>query len=209
MSDFNLGFGAPGAQQAVAEDEILLDMDPDSTGGLLHDRCPEGVHRFQIIGYEMQETKLHEPMIGVQMVIAESNETQNVGARHNERLVIPSRAQRCCGETPHKPKCAWAGMMKFLRMRLEGMTGREWREDQIRLSPTRDLVGRYFVATCTHKTTAEVDPETQEPTGREFVNAELGNYLPAGNGADQMTLQPNAAGVAPVSGYTDPADEPF
>lgn len=208
MSDgFDLGFGSPGGSATLDDDEIILDMSPESTGGLLSDRCPVGVHRFQIIGYDMEETKLHEPMVNVQLVVLESSDPANVGARHNERLMIPSKAQRCCGEDPHKPKCSWAGSMKFLRMRLEGMTGREFREDQLRLSPKRDLMDVVFVATCTHVETPQLDPETQEPTGKTYVNAELSNYVPVPAGTSGPA--PNDAGVAPVSGYQSAADEPF
>jgi hypothetical protein len=157
------------------DDAIVLSLGEGTTGGLasnMYAPPPEGTHRWQVVKVEKAYTKDSEVMVNVDCQIVESNIPGAMGMTHTERLVIPG-AMRF--QSDHE---SWEKMMRFLRLKLEGITGQPWRQDNIPLSPNRDLMGRVFIARCYH---VQSDPVAQsDGSTRTFVNSKLADWTAPG-----------------------------
>lgn len=192
MSDgqgFGYGIGGT-ATTNTATDDFVLDFGLDTTDGAFGDRVPEGTHKFMVSElYEIQFTTEGEAQIIVPTKVIESNVEGARGMTHQERILIPGNERR-----ENDPK-KWQSMMKFLRLRLEGITGRQFRENNLAVNPAELFpVGLVFVATAEHKET--------EKDGRKFTNVNLTNYVHVSTGGAQTNMGFGGMGTAP-------AEEPF
>lgn len=188
---FNIGGGT--------DEGIDLSLGLGTVGLDEYEPVPEGVHLFVVVEPpEVQTTQSGEAMLVCKCVVGETRSGQSaVNRHHTERLVIPGMARRQA--EPEK----WVTMMKMLRRKLEAMTNRPWREDNLKLNP-RELSGSEFFATVTHKANQYRDKNSGEvKTG---VNAELQNWQsnvagsngsPGFGGAQPTANQPVAG--APVN----------
>lgn len=159
------GFGYGIGGGSTSTDDFILDFGMDSTDGAYGDRVPEGTHKFAICApYEILFTNDGEPMIITDLQVIESTTPGARGITHRESTLIPSQERR--NNDPDK----WKKMMKFLRLKLEGMTGKSFREDNVKFNPAEELpVGLTFVATVKHV-------ETQKD-GKTYTNAQLSNFI--------------------------------
>lgn len=219
------GFGEfSGYTAPVEEDVINLAMGVETTGGLAGTLLPEGTHKFWVHSKpEIGHSNGGEILINLPCRVVESNVPEAVGQEYTERMTIPGEMRK--ENEPGK----WKTMMKFLRVRLEALTGREWREDNLQLKPS-ELTGAYFIATCVHKDSEPVAQAEGPPKIYKNPNLINWQHVHAGaNGAAAAFDQPAAApatstptpaaggGFVPSFGPTpqaatgvyDPANEPF
>lgn len=160
-------YGIPPQQ----DESINLTMGIDTTGGLATGVVPEGTHRFRTSYEGRQWTGNGEVMLNVDCLVIESHTPGAQGQKHTERLVVPGDVRK--QTDPQK----WQTMMKMLRLKLEGITGRPFRQDNIDLSPTRDLNGCVFIARCYHE---ESKVEQDDGTERIYKNSRLTDWTPPG-----------------------------
>ncbi len=194
MSEFGFAGGS-------SDDAINLSMGLDTTGGLgSFEPVPEGAHRFQVAEPPAVDyTKSGETMLVLKLKVVESHIPNAIGKIHTERIVIPGSARF------QEDNGKWQTMMKMLRGKLEAMTGREWRSDNVQLRP-RELGGCEFVAIVKHK------PRTYVGTdgiSRDTVDVDLTNWqsiiktTPVGNGAlvdsNQMAQQVQQTQQSPTA----------
>jgi len=157
------------------EDAINLTMGIETTGGLAAGVPPEGTHRWRTEYEGRQYTQNGEVMLNIACTIIESHVPNAMGQKHIERLTIPGGVRQA------NDYATWQKMMKMLRMKLEGITGRPFRDDNIQLNPPRDLSGCIFVARCYHE---ESESEQTKDDGtvekRKFKNSRLTDWTPPG-----------------------------
>lgn len=205
MSEGSFVIGA----QAQAQSGIVLNLNPDTTGGIVSFIVPEGTHKFQISNPpEVDYTSDGEAMIVLKCRVAESNVSDALGTNHTERLIIPGDERKA--NDPAK----WNTMMKFLRLKLEAITGKTWREDNLELKPN-ELTGCYFIATVTHE--KKLVPQ-DDGTAKEYSNPRLNNWQAIQNTAQQQmpgvtntVASSFGAGIGNVNTSPDPTAgiEPF
>jgi len=206
MSD-SVGFGFGEGATAAQDDSIALDLGLDTTGGLAGQIVPEGTHRFRIGSVDVNYTNAGELMLGLPCTVIATNIEGAMGLLHNENLIIPGAERKANDEGK------WKVMMKMLRMKLEAITGRPWREDSVSLSPNRDLVNREFIATVYHEDSVVEDEDGNE---KRYQNARLRQWEAVTDqqqfnvgstvGAPQVAT-PTTAPAAPTP--WDPSKEPF
>lgn len=163
MSD--QGFGAYTAPGGNADDLIVnLNIGVDTTGGLAGQKPPEGQHVFEVKELRIEFTKQGEQAVVCNMVcVGSSLGAEALGTSKEEWLTIP-------GDTRKETDLAtWQKMMRMFRLRLEAITGKQWRMDNLQLKRS-DLLNRRFIATVTHTKTKSDDGE------KEYVNANLNDY---------------------------------
>lgn len=191
MSDFVIGASPHQANETA----ISLNMGLATTGGLASFLVPEGTHKFLITQIpEVNFTKNGEAMIVMDCQVVESNVGEALGVSQTERMIIPGDDRK--ENEPQK----WQTMMKMLRLKLEAITGKTWREDNLNLRP-KDLANCMFIATVSHEKTYGEPGE--DGTKREFTNARLNNWQTVHNTAQQT--------MPGVIGKVDPTAniEPF
>jgi hypothetical protein len=195
MSD-GQGFGyGIGGTTNTATDDFVLDFDPEATGGTFGDRVPEGTHKFLVHElYEIQYTTSGEAQIIVPVKVIESTVEGARNMTHMERILIPGNERR--ENDPEK----WKNMMKFLRLRLEGMTGREFRQNNLKFNPAEIFhVGLMFVATVSHEKTEQ---KSEDGTVKEYTNVRLNNFV-------HVPSQQESFGNFGGMGTPVPDNEPF
>lgn len=202
MSDGSFVIGA--TPQPADGDIISLNLGLDTTGGLASFIVPEGTHKFQAMSFEVDYTKNGEVMINLVLKAVESNVTEAMGQEHTERLVIPG------DERKQNDPGSWKTMMKMLRLKLEALTGKTWRDDNLQLRP-KELIGCLVIATVVHKVTS-VDPHDGTKP-KEYTNATLTNWQAVLNTAQQQVPGTGVigSGFASVGSNSDPTTnvEPF
>lgn len=194
MSD---GFSAFANQSTADEMVINLDFGLETTGGLASfGVVEEGTHRFGTLELpEVNYTKDGEVMVVLPCQVVESNVPLAVGQVHTERLVIPGDERK-----QNDPK-KWEIMMKMLRMKLEAITGKTYREDNIKLRIS-DLHNCTFIATSVHSET-EVTDDYGNATGKKYTNANLTNWQAAHN-VSQQSPMPGFGGNSQPPGTIEP-----
>lgn len=189
VSDF--GFGMDGGS-SLGNNTISVDLGLDTTDGAVGDRFVEGTHKFAVSGpVEVNFTTGGETQIILPLRIIGSHVEGALNQAGQDRLLIPGADRRV--NEPDK----WKTMMKFFRLRLEGITGREWRQDNAQLDIEKDFYGCVFIATVTHDETVAKDD-----SGRKFVNANLKDYV---------NVIPTQSTDGPTIGFDNPKapEEPF
>lgn len=185
------GFGMDGGGQIASSNAIVLDLGLDTTDGAYGDRFMEGTHKFGVEGpVDVSFTTDGEAQLILTIRIIESNVDGAMGQSGQDRLLIPGKDRK--QQDPEK----WKKMMKFLRMRLEGITGRQWRSNNLELDIEKDFYGCIFLATVTH------DKSVKD--GKEYTNANLNNYVNV-----QPTQTVGGSGMGFDQPAPNPADEPF
>lgn len=201
------GFGGfAGTAAPEADEEFNLDFGLETTDGLAKEFGqipPAGVHRFKIKEKPSVEfTKDGEPMMVVECVVIQSTNEEAMDTVHKERLVIPGDDRRVNNEK------SWKGMMKMLRMRLEGMTGRQYREDKLKVGPSH-LHHCEFIARIWHEQTKEKDDFGNDVEGgKVYTNSRMADYAPVN---PQNGNQQGYGGTTPPAALpgTTAADPPF
>lgn len=196
MSDTGFGFGMDGGGGTIAQSNaIVLDLGLDTTDGAYGDRFMVGTHKFAVNGpIDVSFTTDGEANLAIPLRIIESNVDGATGQIGIDNMVIPGKDRKA-----NDPE-TWKKMMKFTRMRLEGITGRQWREDNLQLDIEKDFYGCIFLATVTHKET-----KARDGSGRTFTNANLGSYVNV-----QSTQSSGSSGMGFDQPAANPAhDEPF
>lgn len=187
MTDFSNYTNPFQGGQAADPGVITVNLGLGTTDGVLTGLVPEGTHTFEVFKMpEVNTSSGNELMITITTRVAETNVPEAKGAVHTEQLLIPGELRK--QNEPDK----WKFMMKMLRHKLEGLTGRPWREDNLSIRPA-EFFRRFFVATCTHEVTKKVDDEGNEKT---YTNSRLRDWVAVGtqaNPAGQMAFQPGVA----------------
>lgn len=117
-------------------DEIDLDF-----GGVAYEPLPEGVYRSFLTDANWERTKNKEMMAVLKWTVETPAEYE--GRIFFDRWVIPSAAAR--DADPEK----WKNRMYYLQLKLEAVTGRLWRSNNMRLNLQRDLIGSVAMAVLT------------------------------------------------------------
>lgn len=110
---------------------LELSFGEDSVTPQSFDPIPEGVYTARCVECEVKTTKAGETMLGVKFEI---DGPSSQGRTVFDNIVIPG-AQRKADN-----KDTWNTMMNMLRDKLEGITGEDFREDNMQLDPN-DLPG--------------------------------------------------------------------
>lgn len=202
MSDPTQGFGFSGG----GGDGIDLSMGLDTTGGLGDfTPVPEGTHRFRVTEPpEVNFTRDGENMLVCKFKIVASQVDGAIGRVHTERIVIPGPERRANDFEK------WQMMMRILRQKLEAMTGKPWRDDNLKLRPS-ELGGCEFVATVKH----EERTYTKDGEERHTTDANLSNWQAINSGvgdapsgtvsgaemAAQIAAQQTSSSDSPPTGF--------
>lgn len=121
---------------------IDLSFGPDTVEPSQYEPLDEGIYDLFCSGVEVKTTQAGEQMIVLEWTVM-SGARQNSKIM-NDNLVIPGPARK--QNEPDK----WNMMMNMLRDRLEVITGREWREDNMKLNP-QELGGMVIKAIVVQK----------------------------------------------------------
>lgn len=175
MSDqaFGGGFGNYG-NTGIDDDVILVNLDPAETSGIdIFTTCPIGTHCFQIDGLpDVSTTKDNEIMLTVKMKVVQTNVKGAMGAMHMETITIPGDTRK------QNSRKSYDFMMRLLRIRLEAITGRPWRTDNLGIRRS-EFPGRQVIATCYHE-------ETTGEGGKTYTNNRLRDWNSVGAPASQQ-----------------------
>lgn len=178
---------------------ITLDIGLDTTGGVLVGIPPVGVHKFGISEMpEINHSTDGEVMVIFKANVIESQVPDSMGATHRENLVIPGEARKA------SDRSKWDFMMKMLRMKLEAITGRPFRENNLQFKPS-EFVGCQFVARCYHE-----ENKAKDGSDKTYINSRLTDWQAILNTAQQSfgampTAQPGNGGFG---GFGNPPVEP-
>lgn len=122
MTDFSDGIDLSFGEDSVQPDSFT--PAPANVYNLLSQSCVPSMTKGE------GEGKFREPMLTIEWVIEDG---EFAGKPITDRLVIPGLERKAA-----KPD-VWNTMMNMLRDKLEAITGREWRDDNMKLKP-EDLV---------------------------------------------------------------------
>jgi hypothetical protein len=193
MSD---GFGSYAAATQQQDTSVSLDFGIETTGGLAGQKAPEGLHTWEVTGLEPKYTTNGELALVLTLTIVSSAVHGAVGITNEEWLVIPGDTRKL--NDPDK----WQMMMRMTRMKLEAITGRPWRDNNMSLKAS-ELLHRRFVASVTHsETKVEADGET-----KTYINVNLNNWQAVQAQAAQQAFAQPAPAQQPAP-LTQPAGGP-
>lgn len=202
MSDQGFGSYAAATQQPVGDFVVNLNFGLETTGGLAGGRIPVGMHTLLVTELRSQYTKNAEQAAVIKVKVVSSNNPEAMGTEKEEWLTIPGEVRK--QNDPEK----WQTMMRMFRQRLEAITGKHWRSDDMTLRGS-DILGRKFVATAV----ATEDKVTQ-PDGsvKTYTNVNLTDWQALhmqGNGGQQAFAEaPTAFAAAPAPAQPMAAPQP-
>lgn len=183
MSDQGFGqYTTPGGMGEVDDFSVNLNFGLNTTGGLAGKRPPEGRHVFEVQAAKMEFTSAGEQAVVCNMVCVGSANPEALGSSKEEWLTIPGEVRKSNNLEQ------WQKMMRMFRLRLEAITGRTWRDDNLNFKRS-DILRRRFAATVTHSTSKSEDGE------KTYINANLSDYeaiQQQGNGQQQQFGQQQA-----------------
>jgi hypothetical protein len=172
--------------------DINLDFGPETVPVLEQGMMPNGVYQLFLQSVEPQPTKDQELMLVLWWVVEEGI---FAGRKIRDTIFIPGAKRRA-----EKPK-NYATTMGMTRNKLEAITGKEWREQGMRLNPA-ELSG--------HTVTVAVVQEAYAYTAADGTHKSgIGNvvqrYFRPG---EQAVVAPVAPAMAPqTNGGVQPAQQ--
>jgi len=188
MSDFSPDFGQ---DQDSPDVDLDLDFGPESVEAMPeYVLIEQGIYDVMATNVDIARSKeWKELMVVVDWAIDEEGEFG--GKMITDRLVLPGKARK--KENPR----TWNTMMDMFRRKVEAITGQQWREDNMKLNPRQDILGRTARIAVVHEASA------YEKNGIRKVstNAVIAKYLKSG----EKFIFPDTTLLAAASTPTTPS----
>jgi hypothetical protein len=145
----------------VTDFGIDLSFGPETVKPDEYEPLDEGIYSMYCSNVEVTQTKSGESMIVLEWTV--TGPTRNGAKIKNDNLVVPGPQRKA--QDPDK----WNMMMNMLRNRLEKITGKDWRDDNMKLNPRQDLGGQNIKAIVVQKPYDYVkDGERKTGTGNQI-----------------------------------------
>lgn len=166
---------------ALDIDEINLDFSPETIPVIEQTTLlPNDVYHLFLESVEVVPTKSEEPMLVLWWAVDEGRFT---GAKIRDTILIPGAARR--QQDPKKYK----QLMGFTRNKLEAITGKEWREENMRLRP-KEMSG------CTVWASVIQAPYSYNKDGQQ--KSGIGNEVMRYFGPSETPVPPPPTPTAPT-----------